>query len=73
MNASQHPPSAGKSFIKGGFGCLFGFLVLGFLVVLVGGNFHIDLGGAVLLFVIGGVLGLIVHAIYNKGWKDSGR
>jgi hypothetical protein len=36
-----------------------------------GGSAHIDLGGAIMLFVIGGVIGLIVLAIYNKGKREK--
>lgn len=58
------------AFGKGGCGCLIAFAVLALLMVAVGGSFHIDLGGAIALFVIGGVIGLIVLAIYNKGKND---
>jgi hypothetical protein len=34
---------------------------------------HIDLGGAILLFVIGGFLGLIVLAVYRKGYREGQR
>ena len=61
----------GEAFVKGGCGCLIGFVVLGLSCALVGGRFRIDLGGAVMLFVIGGVIGLIVLAIYNKGRDDA--
>ena len=61
----------GTAFAKGGCGCLIAFAVTGVLVALVGGNVHIDLGGACLLFVIGGVIGLIVLTIYNKGRRDA--
>lgn len=61
----------GDAFVKGGCGCLIAFVVIGLSCVLVGGNMHIDLGGAILLFVIGGVIGLIVLAIYNKGKDDA--
>jgi hypothetical protein len=30
-------PSKGSAFLKGGFGCLIGFIVLGLACVLVGG------------------------------------
>lgn len=63
--------SAGSAFAKGGGGCLIAFLVIGFLAVAMGGNLHIDMGGAILLFVIGGLMGLVVLAIYNKGRRDS--
>jgi len=68
----KNGPSAGAAFAKGGCGCLIAFLVFGFFVAIVGGNVHIDLGGAILLFVIGGILGLIVLSIYKKGRRDSG-
>lgn len=61
----------GEAFGKGGCGCLVAFLAIGLLVVLFGGNMHIDIGGAVFLFVIGGGIGLIVLAIYNKGKRDT--
>ena len=56
-----------KAFVKGGFGCLTLFIVLGVLALLFGGNVHADLGGLILLFIIGGALGLLYRAIYNKG------
>ena len=59
------------AFAKGGCGCLIVFAVVALLAVLVGGNAHIDLGGAILLFAIGGVVGLVVLAIYNRGRRDS--
>ncbi len=61
------------AFAKGGCGCLVAFAVLGMLAVIVGGNVHIDAGGACLLFVIGGLIGLVVLAVYNKGKRDHGR
>ena len=63
----------GDAFVKGGCGCLIAFVVLGLSCALIGGNVHIDLGGVILLFVIGGILGLIVLAIYNKGRNDADR
>ena len=62
---------AGAAFVKGGCGCLVIFIGLAFLAVLFGGHAHADLGGLILLFVIGGVIGLVVFAIYNKGRKDA--
>ena len=56
-----------EAFAKGGCGCLVAFLVIGLFLVLVGGNMHIDIGGAIMLFVIGGVIGLVVLFVYNKG------
>ena len=62
----------GTAFAKGGCGCLIAFAALGLLALLFGGNVNIDLGGVVFLFVIGGIAGLIVLAIYSKGKKDAG-
>ena len=60
-----------EAFAKGGCGCLVAFLVIGLFFVLIGGHMHIDIGGAIMLFVIGGVIGLVVLFIYNKGKKSK--
>jgi hypothetical protein len=49
-----------------------GLVFCGLLCVLVGGYIHIDPCGAVLLFLIGGVVGLVVNMIYKKGRDDAG-
>jgi hypothetical protein len=59
----------GGELLKGGCGCLVAFLAIGLLFVMCGGSMHIDLGGAILPFVIGGILGLIGYAIFNKGYR----
>ena len=61
----------GKAFVKGGLGCFAVFIVLALLALLFGGSAHLDAGGVVILFVIGGVIGLIVNWIYQKGRRDS--
>ncbi|MGC4015408.1 MAG: hypothetical protein QM755_12960 [Luteolibacter sp.] len=61
-----------KAFFKGGFGCLAVFIICGLLVVAFGGRMHIDLGGAIMLLVVGGLIGLICNWIYQKGRRDSG-
>jgi hypothetical protein len=61
----------GNAFLKGGCGCLVAFVVLGLSCALIGGNVRIDLGGAIMLFVVGGIIGLIVLAVYNKGRDDA--
>jgi len=61
----------GPAFAKGGFGCLLAFAVLALLAVCAGGHAHINLGGAICLFVVGGLVGLVVLAIYNKGRRDA--
>ncbi len=63
----------GRAFVKGGFGCLLAFAALALLAVVAGGHAHIDLGGAICLFVVGGLVGLVVLAIYNKGRRDAGQ
>ncbi|MEM6258914.1 MAG: hypothetical protein AAF711_06565 [Planctomycetota bacterium] len=60
------------AFVKGGLGCLAAFLVIGLCAVVLGGSMHIDAGGACCLFVGGGLLGLLVLWIYNKGKQDGG-
>jgi hypothetical protein len=60
-----------QAFGKGGCGCLIAFAILATIGVLVGGHAHIDLGGAICLFVVGGIVGLVVLWIYNKGKHDS--
>ena len=47
------------------------FAGLAFLTLLFGGHAHADIGGLTMLFVIGGAIGLVVFAIYNKGRKDA--
>jgi hypothetical protein len=59
--------SNGEAFVKGGCGCIAAFLAIGFMFVIFGGSVHIDAGGAVMLFVMGGVIGLICIFIHRKG------
>ena len=62
----------GEAFAKGGIGCIAAFFVIGLLCVVVGGSMTIDLGGVIMLFIIGGIVGLGILSIYNKGKKDAG-
>lgn len=59
--------SNGRAFIKGGLGCIAVFFLFAIFALLVGGSAYIDIGGAIMLFVIGGLIGLGVNAIYNMG------
>ena len=59
-------------FVKGGFGCLGLFLALGLLALAVGGTFYMDFGGAVILFVVGGLLGLVYLATLKRGRRQAG-
>ncbi len=56
----------GLAFLEGGFGCLSAALVLGLFTMVVGGTMHYDVSGLILLFFIGGLIGLIAVSIYNK-------
>ena len=71
-NPSPDSPTKGGAFVKGGCGCLLAFAALALLTILFGGSAHADAGGIVMLFVIGGIVGLIVLAIYNRGRRDGG-
>jgi TM2 domain-containing membrane protein YozV len=53
--------------------CVVSFAGIAFFVVLAGGHAHADLGGVLLLFIIGGIIGLIGYAIYHKGREDATR
>jgi len=59
------------AFVKGGCGCLVAFVACALVAVVLGGGVDIDIGGALLLFAIGGVIGLIVLSIYNRGKRDG--
>ncbi len=63
----------GRSFLKGGAGCFVVFIVLALVAVVLGGSAHLDLVGVVLLFLIGGVVGLAVNWIYQKGRRSGSR
>lgn len=64
-------PNEGQAFIKGGIGCFIVFIACAFIAVLFGGSAHLDFFGAILLLLIGGIIGLIVNWIYQKGKKDG--
>ena len=63
--------TGGQAFFKGGFGCIALFFVVGILCVAIGGHMYVDLGGLLILLVIGGVIGLIINAVYNKGRREA--
>lgn len=68
----KEPPTKGQAFVKGGCGCLLLFAAMGLLALLVGGRVRADVPGLIVLFLIGGVIGLIALAIYNRGRRDAG-
>lgn len=61
----------GSAFIKGGVGCFAAFIVLALLALLFGGSAHLDIGGVIILFLLGGIIGLVVNWIYQKGRHDA--
>jgi|TARA_B110000305_G_C19414690_1_gene627321 hypothetical protein len=61
----------GSSFLKGEAGCFAVFALLALLALISGGSVRMDFGGVVILFVIGGVIGLLVNWIYQKGKGDA--
>lgn len=61
----------GAAFAKGGFGCLLAFAAVALIAMVLGGRAHLDIGGALCLFVVGGLIGLAVLAIYNQGKRDA--
>lgn len=61
-----------SAFVKGGCGCLLAFVGIAGCAVLFGARVHINLGGAILLFLGGGAVGLIALAFYNRGKSDRG-
>lgn len=62
----------GKAFIVGGLVALAACGAVAVLVMMAGGRAWATGGGAVLLFVVGGVAGLTVRAVYDKGRRDAG-
>ncbi|MEM7516800.1 MAG: hypothetical protein AAF368_07735 [Planctomycetota bacterium] len=62
-----------SAFARGGVGCLGAFIVLAFLAVSFGGTATFDVLGSLLVFVIGGILGLVVRSVYDKGRQDGMR
>lgn len=62
-----------EAFVKGGCGCLVAFAVLGLLAVMFGGHVYLDPGGAIMLFVIGGLMGLGWLAVFNSGRRAGQR
>jgi hypothetical protein len=63
--------SKGSAFLIGGCVCLMLFALASLIAVIVGGHAHANVGGLLFLFLVGGAIGLIVSAIYNKGRKDA--
>jgi hypothetical protein len=59
----------GSAFVKGGLGCLGLFLAVGLIVLVAGGHVHINVGGAICLFVVGGAIGLGVFFVWRKGYR----
>jgi hypothetical protein len=71
MQPSKQPPTKTKAFFKGGCGCVLAFALFAFLAVLLGGHAHADIPGIIVLFLIGGFLGLFMRWIYKRGFDDG--
>lgn len=57
--------------MKGGCGCLLAFAAIAAVAVMTGGRAHINCGGAAMLFVIGGLIGLVALAVFKKGGRQE--
>lgn len=66
-------PSKTSAFLKGGCGCLGLFVVAALVTVLFGGHAWADPGGIIVLFLIGGCLGLMARWFYKKGVDQASR
>ena len=60
-----------KSFAAGGGIALILFLGMSFLAIVFNGDVELDFGGAVLLFLFGGLFGLGARLIYWKGYDAA--
>jgi hypothetical protein len=69
--AAAPPSGFGMAFLKGGIIAVVGFFALGITCAMAGGWFHIDLCGGLVLFAIGGLIGLAVHAIFRRGYRQG--
>jgi hypothetical protein len=61
------------TFFRGGVILLVAFGIIALVVLLVGGFVFATLGGLALLFLIGGLVGLVVRFIFPKRGKDARR
>ena len=68
---SKSGSSRGLAFAKGGVGCIVAFFVIGAIVLLIGGTVYFDAPGLILLFIIGGLIGLVVSWVYQRGRRDA--
>ena len=60
------------AIFKGGIAALVCFGFFAALAIGFGGRAHADAGGLLMLFLLGGAVGLIVRAIYRHGWRKAG-
>lgn len=72
ISSMETSDSPARSFVLGGCGCL-GLVLLGAVfLVAIGGHVRLDVGGALALFVIGGLGGLALNSAYRRG-VEAGR
>lgn len=55
-----------QAFVKGGCGCLLAFAAMAAVAVVFGGRARINCGGMAMLFIIGGIMGLLGYAVFRK-------
>ncbi len=60
-----------KAFFLGGLALVAAFVAVALIAVAVGGHATLDVCGAIGLFAVGGVLGVIVRTAYVKGRKST--
>ncbi len=53
-------------FVKGGFVCTLLSGALGLVIELLGGEVSAKVGGLIMLFLLGGVFGTLVHTNFSK-------
>lgn len=61
----------GSAFLKGGVGLLAAFLIAGLVMILLGRTLEVSVGGFVLLFLVGGIIGLVSWALYDRSRREK--
>ena len=59
------------AFTRGGLVALIAFLLLAVFTVLIGGSVRMNLGGVLVVFILGGCGGLLVRYVFMKGYRKG--